>query len=125
MKSKDMRLGMPVAIYGTICQLRELNGVSIRTDNGNTLDVPCGCLHKLVAEPEETGEKKPVYDLPFHEAVRLMMEGKKVERGDGLLHQFDNERTMTFDKDRGMWVHAIFDGDDFRFKWRVVSDDEQ
>ena len=68
--------------------------MSIRTDNGNTLDVPCGCLHKLVAEPEGTGEKKPVYGLPFHEAVRLMMEGKKVERNDGLLHQFDKERAM-------------------------------
>ena len=51
-----------------MCIRDRLNGVSIRTDNGNTLDVPCGCLPKLVAEPAGTGEKTPVYDLPFHEA---------------------------------------------------------
>lgn len=119
-----MRLGMPVAIYGTICQLRELNGVSIRTDNGNTLDVPCGCLRKLVAEPEETGEKKPVYDLPFHEAARLMGEGYVLERE---LYPFKHRVKDGFIEYMGCagWEKGCFDEEDFGSKWRVVSDDEQ
>ena len=124
MKSKDMRLGMPVAIYGTICQLRELNGVSIRTDNGNTLDVSCGCLRKLVAEPEETGEKKPVYNLPFHEAARLMNEGHVLERDIyPFKHRIKNGFIECFG--RMGWEKGFFDEDDLNSKWRIVSDDEQ
>lgn len=124
MKSKNMKLGMPVAIYGTICQLRELNGVSIRTDNGNTLDVPCGCLRKLVAEPEETGEKKPVYDLPFHEAARLMGEGYVLERE---LYPFKHRVKDGFIEYMGCagWEKGCFDEEDFGSTWRIVSDDEQ
>ena len=118
-----MRLGMPVAIYGTICQLRELNGVSIRTDNGNTLDVPCGCLHKLVAEPEETGEKKPVYGLLFHEATRLMSEGYVLERE---AHYIRHRIKDGFIECLGYagWERGCFDEDDLNSKWRVVTDDE-
>lgn len=119
-----MKLGMPVAIYGTICQLRELNGVSIRTDNGNTLDVPCGCLRKLVAEPEETGEKKPVYDLPLHEAVRLMNEGYVLEREDRRLrHRIKDGRIECLGCEG--WEAGCLHEDDLNSKWRVVSDDEQ
>lgn len=119
-----MRLGVPVAIYGTICQLRELNGVSIRTDNGNTLDVPCGCLRKLVAEPEETGEKKPVYDLPFHEAARLMNEGHVLERE---IYPFRHRVKDGFIECLGRlgWEKGFFDEDDLNSKWRIVADDEQ
>ena len=119
-----MRLGMPVAIYGTICQLRELNGGSIRTDNGNTLDVSCGCLRKLVAEPEETGEKKPVYDLPFHEAARLMNEGHVLERDIyPFKHRIKNGFVECFG--RMGWEKGFFDEDDLNSKWRIVSDNEQ
>lgn len=115
-----MILGMPVAIYGTICQLRELNGVSIRTDNGNILDVPCGCLRKLVAEQEVAEEDKPVYDLPFHDAVRLMSEGYVLEREFRNLIYRINDGFIEIVDSKG-WMASLFSENDLNSKWRVIA----
>lgn len=78
------------------------------------------CL-ELVEAAEES------YDIPFHEAVRLMGEGKILERirnGSTLQYRLvdGNPQFSNADVDgTPEWRSIIFWGDDINAKWKIVE----